>query len=520
MAHGGSAQELAPGAIAEHLFCLEPDRDERAPQLCAETLLTLAANQYLAPSGDLASPKRQLFALRSLATGKNFLGGRQDGHAADEQTTPEQYGAMLARGSDIRGSANLGKAQLALQGLIDPDTQRAQQPGAWLLRPFHESLLWYDARKPSPSRREYTVRKVYMRGSGITFARILLDPRPEDARASAQAAVLAIREALTAPTPVAEISRKLEGALPIGQAYNRPPSLEDDERAAWERGSDPRLDDLARALCKHAEGVMTQEGSSAPARLWQLRSVLALDLACHTLRTAWNVTNTPVGERYLLLSFSSAPRATDPVRKKSEDSYRIARIKLSDAIVRTLASRMQELAQRLPRVDWATHFQTGSTLGNTGDPDSISNQLRSLGNRADIESYLQVARNAVEVADYSRGAENGFRVLLESVGCLVGTGIYRYLTASPDLLATLVGALSQDMPMTSREFFAAVRREWGLIINQESASATSLAKELDGAGLEYNARRAEKLMGDAGLAVGLSDRTTLVGERVARETNK
>jgi hypothetical protein len=107
-------------------------------------------------------------------------------------------------------------------------------------------------------------------------------------------------------------------------------------------------------------------------------------------------------------------------------------------------------------------------------------------------------------------------VLLESVGALVGTGSYRYLTAGPELLAALVGALSAQMPMPSRDFFTAIRREWGLVINQESASDTALAVQLDGVGLERNARRAEKLMSDAGLALGLSDRTTMVGERADR----
>ena len=135
---------------------------------------------------------------------------------------------------------------------------------------------------------------------------------------------------------------------------------------------------------------------------------------------------------------------------------------------------------------------------------------------ATTEDYLRIARATIETADYSRGAEDGFRVLLESVNALVGTGSYRYLTARPDLLAAFVGALSAQMPMPSRDFFAAVRREWGLVINQESAADTSLATQLDGAGLERNARRAEKLMSDAGLALGLSDRTTMVGERVGR----
>lgn len=512
-----SAQALTPGAIAEELFCLDPDRDERAPQLCAETLLTLAQNDYKAPDApqDLTTPKRQRFAVRSLALGVNFLGGRDQGRAGEDDTTPEQYGAKLAAGEDVRGSANLAKAHLALQGLVDPDTQRGQA-GAWLLRPFHESLLWYDARKPRPSSSEYSVRKVYMRGSGITLARLLADPADPACAELGRAAVSAIRDALTGPSPLAGISRKLESALPRDETYTRPPDLEDDEQAAWQRGTDRRLAKLTEQLCRHAEGVMLQSGASAPAKLWQLRTVLAVDLACHVAGVAWQTTDTPDAEQFLLLSFGGVPRAQDPVRQRSEDSYRRARIRLSEATVRTLARRMRELDQDEHTVDWPSQFQTGSALGNTDEPDSISNQLRRLSRAARDEDYLRIARAAVEAANYSRGAEDGFRVLLESVGALVGTGAYRYLTAGPDLLAALVGSLSAQMPMSSRDFFAAVRREWGFVINQESAAGTALSAQLDGAGLERNARRAEKLMSDAGLALGLSDRTTMVGERAAR----
>lgn len=128
---------------------------------------------------------------------------------------------------------------------------------------------------------------------------------------------------------------------------------------------------------------------------------------------------------------------------------------------------------------------------------------------------MRLSRAAVESANYSR-AEDGFRVLLESVGLLGGGSRYRYLTATPDLLGALVGALSDQMPMSSRDFFAACREEWGFVINQESATGTNLGGQVDGAGLERNARRAELLMSEAGLALGLSDRTTVVGERAAR----
>jgi hypothetical protein len=507
---------LSPGPIAAELYCLAPDRDERAPQLCAETLLTLVQNDYQPPprSDRLKTPKRQRFALRSLALGENFLGGRNQGRAGDDNTTPEEYGGMLAAGTQVRGSANLQLAQLTLQGLIDPETERGQA-GASLLRPFHESLLWYDARKPSPRSSEYTVRKVYMRGGGITLARLLADsPKPEDA-VLGRAAVSAIREALTMESPLAQISSVIESALPDDEPWsNKILQLEDDEVAAWERGADPRLAQLASQLCRHAEGVMLQGHASGPARLWQLRCILALDLALHLVRTAWDTISAPEADRYLLLSFSDAPRAQDPVRQKSEDSYRRARIRLNEATVRTLARRMRELKEIEQVTAFAGEFRDPALADS--DAESVSSQLGCLPRGSGDDEYLRLARLAVETANYSRSSEDGFRVLLESVGMLVGTGSYRYLTAGPDLLAAMVGALSAQMPMSSRDFIGALREEWGLVINHESAAETALATQLDGATLAQNARRAERLMSDAGLAVGLSDRTTMVGERAAR----
>jgi hypothetical protein len=511
---------LTPGAIAGELFCLYPDRDEKAAQLCAETLLTLAANGYQPPADGkpLATPKRQRFALRSLALGENFLGDRDEGQAGDDNTTPAEYGARLADGEELRSSAHLKLAQQTLRGLIDPDTQRGGQPGAWLLRPFHEELLWYDARKTGSRSAEYGVRKVNMRGSGITLARLIANPADPEAAQLGKAAVSEIRQVLSADSPLATVSRHLESVLPPDAPYVRPPDLEADEQDAWERGADPQLADLAARLCRHAEGVMRQEGASGPARLWQLRCILALDFAIHLARTAWVTTNTPVADRYLLLSFGAMPRAEDPVRQRSEDSFRIARIRIGDAVVQTLARKMIKLASGDEAVDWPSEFLFRRGAQSDDDEVSISRQLKNLPADADDDDYQRIARATVGTADYGRGAEDGFRVLLESVGALVGTGSYRYLTAGPDLLGAFVGALSADMPMPSRDFFAAARREWGLVVNQESAADTALADLLDGAALERNARRAEKLMSDAGLALGLSDRTTMVGERAARRT--
>src|SRR5262249_54472978 len=155
----------------------------------------------------------------------------------------------------------------------------------------------------------------------------------------------------------------LEAALPPGQVYNSPPTLEQDEQDAWEKGTDPRLADLATRICLHADGVMRQGGASGPAKLWQLRTMLALDLAMHVLRTAWNVTGAAEAERFLLLSLGEGPRADDPVRQRSEETYRRARIRLSEATVMTLARRMRELAAQSP-VDWAAEFEPRSGLSN------------------------------------------------------------------------------------------------------------------------------------------------------------
>ncbi|MFC6714720.1 hypothetical protein [Branchiibius cervicis] len=496
---------------------MAPDRDERAPYLCAETLLTLIQNNYVAPADldDLRSPKRQLFAVRSLALGVNFLGGRRNERAADGGTTPEDYGEMLAKGSDLRGSANLALAQQALQGLVDPETERGEQAGSKLLRPFHESLLWFDARRSGRNSSLYTVRKVHMRGTGITLARMLLDPPDPDSARLGQVTVKAIKQALTAPTPLALISDVLENALPPDQVYtNRPIDIEKDEKDAWTLGADPRLAELCSRLCRHAEGVMLQGHASDPAKLWQLRCILALDFAVHILRTAWEATATPDEDRFLLLSFGGAPRAGDALRQKSEDSYARARIRLGEATVATLGQRMKELKTDPSVKGFAGEFRDAALRSDT---DSVASQLEALPVDAPDSEYARLARVAAEVStSYGRGSEDGFRVLLESVGMVSGGSRYRYLTAGTDLLAAMVGALSAQMPMSSRDFMNEVRKEWGLVINLESAADTSLRDQLDGADLARNVRLAERLMSDAGLALGLSDRTTIVGERADR----
>lgn len=497
------SEQLTPGRVATRLFGLAPDRDERAPQLCQEALLTLALNGYEDAGGDelRKPPKRERFGLRSLALGHNFLEARADGRAGDGETTPALYGQRLAAGEEMRGSANLSLAREALEGLIDPDTRKGQR-GGWLLFPFHESLLWYDARRQGANGR-WGVRRVWMRGSGITLARLLVDPPAGEAtRALGASAVAALRETLQASSPLAVIAEQLE--RPLSEADQIADRADTD---AWRLGGETRLADFADRVCRHAEGILRQGGASGPARLWQLRSILALDLATHSLRAAWDTTRTPGERRFLLLSFGGPPRAENRLRQRSEAAFDASRIAMREAILATLSSAMRELgAESDP--NWQEQFVSRR--------DKLQNQINELNaGDVDAEGYDRIAREILDNADYTRPV-GGFQGLLQTAGLVAGTGQYRYLTASPELFSALVGALSAEMPMSSDQFFARLQEEWGVVIGQQAAAQTGLATEVDGAELERNVRRAEQQLADSGLALALSDRTTMVGERAAR----
>ena len=122
-----------------------------------------------------------------------------------------------------------------------------------------------------------------------------------------------------------------------------------------------------------------------------------------------------------------------------------------------------------------------------------------------LRDFQKLAQLAFENANYRRAAD-GFRVLLETIGMTAGGTRYRYLSASPDLLAACVGALSSEMPMTSDDFFRRLREEWDIVVSPSAATGTTLAGNLDGDELTINLRRFERLLIESGLASGLSDR--------------
>jgi hypothetical protein len=334
---------------------------------------------------------------------------------------------------------------------------------------------------------------------------MLLDPSTStETTPRPPAGVEALRRALSDDSPLSDVAKALEQVLPDGIVDKPVTVSETDEKQSWALGGDVRLAPFARSLRRHVEGVMCQGATSAPAKLWQLRTILALEYAVHMLRQAWEAVREPEPSRRLLVASPGPERSQDRVRLRSEHSYSDARTAIRSAIIYSMAQQMADLGAD-PTTQWEQELE-GRTLKLL--EASVMPELRRRGAR----DYPRLARLAFENANYDRPGE-GFRVLLESIGMSAGGTRFRYLSATPDLLAALVGALSIEMPMTSSEFFRRVGEEWGLVMSPDAALATTFRTELDGSDLAVNARRFERLMIEGGLASGLSDRTVLVGER-------
>jgi hypothetical protein len=496
---------LAPASVSRRLFVVAPDRDERASHLTMETLLTLWANDYKAPAApdELAPPKRRNGAIRSLAVRENFLEGL--GQPVSLEMTVEQMGELLARGSDFGGSDGLNLVQEALQALVDGRTRQGSV-GALLMQPFHESLLWYDSRK-SGSAVRWMVRKVNMRGTGVTLARLLLDPPAhldDEMKSMAKAAVKGIQSALQAPSPFGELAQRLSVAVP-DEAEDR--KVEPDEIEAWRSGDDPALAPFAERVIRHSYAVTAQSHVGAALKLLQLRNVLALDLAHYVLSRSWDATGTPSSQRFLLASYTPEERRHNRVRIFSETSYRGARQKVSQAIIAQLAAAMQEVAETKPADgDWSDYFEPRSKL------DAIASALSKADGGPDFAREAERAYELASGGGYGRSTD-AFRVLLESVDLLVGTGQYRYLRIGPELLGSMVGALSPSLPATADRFLALVFDEWNVVIGETEAVGTDLGEQAEGSELRRNARFLEELMVNAGLALALSDQTCMVGQR-------
>jgi serine/threonine protein kinase len=490
-------RRLTPVEVSRSLFGLAPDRDERASQLAMETFLTLWANRYEQPDGDPASPKRRNAALRSLVLEENFLEGF--GEDSKEGRRAEKACEMLSSGKDFAGSDGLGLARRAVKALIDDRTLQGSS-GATLLAPFHESMLWYDARR-SGAKRPWSVRKVNMRGTGVTLGAMLLDGGPSNG--GQRPAVDGIRKALQSPSPLEGLASRLHDAVP--DALDRF-SLEPDEMTAWNAAGSAVLGSLAERINRHCANITAQEEVSPSVKLLQVRLILALDLAHHTLVRSWEAIDAPPASRFLLLSLSTEERKENEVRIASESAYQNARQQITQAIIGQLASRAREIAEAEEDVDWDFQFEKRAKL------DEIASHFGKASGEAEFRELAGLVFEESRGSGYGRPVD-AFRVLLESVGLLHGAGQYRYLRAGPEMLAALIGAVG-GTPMPTGDFLDAIWREWSFVVGDREMTHTFLVDSLDGSVLARNSRILESLLASSGLAVALSDQTCMVGRRL------
>jgi hypothetical protein len=485
---------LAPREVAGELFGFRLDRDTRSPQLAMEAFLTLAANGYAdCDENSLRTPKRGNLSLRSLAIGTNFHAGSDSMMSNGELLSV--IGETLAAGIDLPGFTNLHLAADSLAAVIDHETTRQADKGRWLLYPFHESLLWYDAR-PQRAAGTWSVRQVVMRGTGITVASMLSDP----SLPQSPAVLEGIREALTAPSRFAQ----LHDALPDVELDHR--EAEENEKRDWNVGRGEQVRPISEPLVRHSASTCSQLRLSPAARLSQLRAMFALDIAIGALRIAWERSETPERQRYLLLACQPiGERRRDFVRQYSEESWNAARRRLAEATVRTLG----ELFAAQPE---NTEWEKAIGIRGEAQSDRMKPVLKILKDNPSGAAYARAAELAFEAMDYSRAAD-GVRVLLESLELVAGPPAYRYLRPRPPLLGALVGALWDEMPMPLPDFTRRVYEEWSLLISEHDASGTDAAEFIEGADLVVNERGLEALLTDAGLALALSDQTCLVGHQ-------
>ena len=354
----GEDKRLAVGNVATALWPLYPDRDQKASPLCTESLLALLGNADRGADDELVSPKVSNFAVRSLIFGENFLHGKTDRmHRGD--MTLQEYGQKLSAAEDFNGSDNLDLARKALGNLIDTTEGLPGQRGEHLLMPFHESLLWYDARK-SKSSDSWSVRQVRMRGKGMGIARILIDPPPdagEDTLVHARTAREELVRLLRLPSPFGKVAGDLEN--PLHPDSSPRPAIESAESRWWELAGGDATRPFAKQLSRHLAGVTTQKNCSPADKLWQTRSIIALDLAANYLDSAWERSEQPQEKRFLLVSAPGLDRKTDTVRLASERSHKAATESLHDALVAVIAETMAELQADMKggTIDFEKHLE-------------------------------------------------------------------------------------------------------------------------------------------------------------------
>jgi len=484
----------APGAVSRGLFRIAPDRDERMHQVAMEMLLTLHQNGYAADTMDIRSPRRASLLLRSLVLRDNFVevGGEH-----------EQLARLLSEGKDFAGSDQMNLVQESLRTLVDPATRRGSL-GTQLMLPVHSALLWYDVRKRAAT---WNPQYVLMRGTGITLARFLLAPPAavSELAAEAAAAVDGVKKALLAPSPFGPIVDQL------GDEHTRPMTSE--EKAAWEAAEDPALEELGRRIIRHSSAIMADESQPREVRLLHLRRIVALDVAWHMLDAAWTAAQTPPENRYLVVCHAPQERADNRARVLSEDSYRTANQTLTRGLLAGLRERMRRYAETSR--EWDGFFLARSDEEGRSKTGPYYEELAQEMSDCDASSldFDAFANRAFDAPGdgYARPI-GALRVMLESCGLVTGEGRWRYMRATPSLLAAMVAARPQTGAQEAGEFLHWLHKEWSLVIDEHHDVGSPRLRG-EGSVLQRNGEYFERDLVDADLATALSDQTCMVGMR-------
>jgi hypothetical protein len=485
----------APGAVSRGLFCIAPDRDERMHQVAMEMFLTLHQNGYAADGADIRSPRRASLLLRSLALRDNFVesGGEH-----------EELARLLSEGQDFAGSDQMNLVQESLRTLVDPATRRGSL-GTQLMLPVHSALLWYDVRKRAAT---WNPQYVLMRGTGITLARFLLSPPASvsDLKGQAAAAVDGIRNALLAPSPFGPIVDQLS------DEDTRPMTTE--EKAAWNAAEEPALQGLGQRIIRHSSAIMADKSQPREVKLLHLRRIVALDVAWHMLNSAWTAAQTPPESRYLVVCHAPQERADNRARVLSEDSYRAANQTLTRGLLAGLRERMKHYSEA--GGEWSRFFLAradGDRRSKTGPYyEDLAQEIADCDpDRVDFDAFANRAFDAPGDG-YARPI-GALRVMLESCGLVAGEGRWRYMRATPSLLAAMVAARPQSGPQEADEFFHWLHAEWSLVIDEHHDVGSPRLRG-EGSVLQRNGEYFERDLVDADLATALSDQTCMVGMRV------
>jgi hypothetical protein len=429
-----------------------------------------------------ASPRRDSQLLRSFILGESFV-------ADGDEHSP--LAERLSAGEDFAGSDGMGIVKQSLSSLIDPASVRGSL-GTQLMLPVHQSLLWYDARKRSS---RWVAQYVLMRGTGITLARFLLKPPAylSDLGAQAADALARVESALAGKSPYGPIAGSLASAESGAMI----------EQRAWNAADSPELEQLGRRLIRHCSAVMSDDSQPPEVRLLHLRRIVALDVAWHMLNSAWNTVATPEADRYLLVCHEPRERAANRARVLSEESYLAANQALTRGLIAELRKRMTDHASR--DESWESFFLQRSGTSKSYYED-LAAELRRQGKNIDLAAAAGKAFEAP--GDGFVRPVGAFRVMLESCGLVRGTGRWRYLRATPDLLAAMVAARPESGPQEAADFLTWLRSEWSLVVGEQELHGARLHGE--GSVLQRNATHFERDLVDARLATALSDQTCMV----------